>query len=92
MERFHQTSQAVQDSKITLNRATNLLRGLHDFIQFLRPQFQKFERRGQILSSCHHYTEEISRKKRRKVRLDSVIYIYDKHYIYNLYLSKALVN
>ena len=71
MERFHQTSQAVQDSKITLNRATNFLQGLHDFIQFLRPQFQKFERRGQILSGCHHYTEEISRKKRRKVRLDS---------------------
>ena len=59
MERFHQTSQAVQDSKITLNRATNLFQGLHDFMQFLRPQFQKFERRGQILSGCHHYTEEI---------------------------------
>ena len=70
MERFHKTSQALQDSKMTLDRATNLLQGLHDFIQLLRPQFQKFEGRGrQVLSD--HYTEEISRKKRRKVRLDS---------------------
>ena len=71
-EWFHKTSQALQDSKMTLNRATNLLRGLHDFIQHLRFQVQKFEERGQVLSGCHHYTEEISRKKRRKkVRLDS---------------------
>ena len=57
--------------QMTLNRTTNLLQGLHDFIQLLRSQFQKFEGRGQVLSGCHHYTEEISRKKRRKVRLDS---------------------
>ena len=56
---------------MTLNRATNLLQGLYDFIQLLRPQFKKFEGRGQVLSGCDHYTEEISRKKRRKVRLDS---------------------
>ena len=68
MERFHKTSQALQDSKMTLDRATDLLQDLHDFIQLLRPQFQKFEGRGrQVLSGCHHYTEEISRKKRRKV-------------------------
>ena len=71
MERFYKTSYALQDSKMTLNRTTNLLQGLHDFIQLLRLQFQKFEGRGQVLSGCHHYTEEISRKKRRKVRLDS---------------------
>ena len=46
MERSHRTSQALQDSKMTLNRATNLLQGLHGFIQFLRPQFQKFEGGG----------------------------------------------
>ena len=62
MERFHKTSQALQDSKITLNRATKLLQGLHDFIQLLKPQFQKFEGRGQILSDCHHYTEQINRR------------------------------
>ena len=71
MERFHKTSQALQDSKMTLNKATNFLQGLHDFSQLLSLQFQKFERRGQVLSGCHHYTEEILRKKRRKVRLDS---------------------
>ena len=71
MERFYKTSQALQDSKMTLNRATDLLQGLHEFIQFLKPQFQKFVGRSQVLSGCHHYTEEISRKKRRKVRLDS---------------------
>ena len=71
MERFHKTCQALQNSKMTLNRTTNLLQDLHDFIQLLRPQFQKFEERGQVLSGCHHYIEEISRKKRRKVRLDS---------------------
>ena len=71
MERFHKTSQALRDSKMALNRATNLLQGLHNFIQLLRSQFQKFEGRGQVLSGCHHYTEKISRKKRRKVRLDS---------------------
>ena len=71
IEQFHKTSQALQDNKMTLNRATNLLQGLHDFIQFLRPQFQKFDRRSQVLSGCHHYTEVISRKSRRKVRLDS---------------------
>ena len=48
-----------------------MLQGLHDFIQLLRFQFQKFEGRGQVLSGCHHYTQEISRKKRRKVRLES---------------------
>ena len=36
MERFHETSYALQDSKMTLNRTTNLLQGLHDFIQLLR--------------------------------------------------------
>ena len=65
MERFHKTSQALQDSKMTLNKATNLLQGLQNFIQLLRPQFQTFEGRGQALSGCHHYTEEISRKKSR---------------------------
>ena len=40
-------------------------------IQLLRTKFQKFERKGQVLSGCHHYTEEISRNKRKKVRLDS---------------------
>ena len=49
MERFHKTSQALQNSKMTLNRATNLPQGLHDFIQLLRPQFLKFEGRGQVL-------------------------------------------
>ena len=39
MERLHKTNQALQDSKMTLNRATNLPQCLHDFIQFLRPQF-----------------------------------------------------
>ena len=68
MKRFHKTSQALQDSNMTLNRATNLLQCLHDFIKLLRSQFQKFKRRGQILSGCHHYTDKISRKKRRKVR------------------------
>ena len=48
MKRFHKTCQALQDSKMTLNRTTNLLQGLHDFIQLLRPQFQKFEGRGQV--------------------------------------------
>ena len=71
MERFRKTSQALQDSKMTLNKATNLLQGLHDFIQLPKLQFQKLEGRGQGLNGCHHYTEEISRKKRRKVRLDN---------------------
>ena len=62
MERFHKTCQAQQDSKMTLNRATNLLQDLHDFVQLLRPQFQKFKGRGEVLSGCHHYTEEITRK------------------------------
>ena len=43
MEQFHKTSQDLQDSKMTLNKATNLLQGLHHFIQLLRPQFQKFD-------------------------------------------------
>ena len=46
MERFHKTSQALQDSKMPLNRETNLLQALHDFIQLLRPQFKKFDGRG----------------------------------------------
>ena len=71
IERFHKTIQALQDSKITLNRTTNLLQGLHNFIQLPRLQIQIFEGRGQVLSGCHYNTEEISRKKRRKVRLDS---------------------
>ena len=36
MERFHKTSQALQDSKITLNKAANSLLGLHEFFQTLR--------------------------------------------------------
>ena len=71
MKRFHKTSQALRDSKMTLNRAANLLQDLHDFIQLLRPQFQKFEGRDRVFSGCYRYTEEILRKKRRKVRLDS---------------------
>ena len=71
MKRFYKTSPALQNSKMTLNRATNWLQGIHDFIQLLRSQFQKFKARGQVLSGCHHYTEEISRKKRKKVRLES---------------------
>ena len=56
MERFHKTCQALQDSKMALDRATNLLQGLHDFIHLLRSQFQKFEGKGQVLmwlSSLH---------------------------------------
>ena len=71
MEQFHKTSQALQDRKMTLKRAKNLLQSPHDFIQLLRPKFHIFEGRGHVLSGCHHYTDEISRKKRRKVRLDS---------------------
>ena len=52
-------------------RPTLGISGLDDLIQLLRSQFQKFEGRGQVLSGCYHYTEGISRKKRRKVRLDS---------------------
>ena len=48
MERFCKASQALQDSKMTLNRATNLLQGLHDFIQLPKLQFQKFEGRGKV--------------------------------------------
>ena len=62
-ELFHETSQALQESKMTLNRATNLLHCLHDLIQLLRSQFQKFEGRGQVLSDCYHYIKEILRKK-----------------------------
>ena len=40
MKRFHKTSQAQQDSKMTLNKATNLLHGLHDFIRLLRANFK----------------------------------------------------
>ena len=71
MKWFHKTSQAPQNSKMTLNKMTNLLQGLHNFIQLLRAQFQNFEERSQILSGFYHYIEEISRKKRRKVGLDS---------------------
>ena len=35
IESLHKTSQALQDSKMTLNRATNLLQGLHDLIQLV---------------------------------------------------------
>ena len=56
---------------MTLSRTPNLLQGQHEFTQLPRFQFQKFKKRGQVLSGYHHYTEEISRKKRRKVRLDS---------------------
>ena len=66
MERFHKTCQTLQVSKITLNRTAILLQGLHDFIQLLRPQFQKFEGRVQVLSGCHHYTAEFSRKKKER--------------------------
>ena len=66
MERFHKTNQALQDSKMTLNKATNLLQGLQNFIQLLRPQFQTFEGKGQALSGCHHYTEEIPERKEEK--------------------------
>ena len=65
MERFHKTSQALQNSKMTLNGTTNLLQGLHDFIKLLRSQFQKFEGRGQVLSGGHHYTDKISRKEEK---------------------------
>ena len=64
-------SAGQQNDLFQGKKATNFLQGLHDFIQLLRPQFQNFEGSGQVLSGCHHYTEEISRKKRRKVRLDS---------------------
>ena len=36
MEQFHKTTLAMQKSKMTLNRATNLLQGLHNFIQLPR--------------------------------------------------------
>ena len=82
MKRFHKASQSLQDSKMILKWATNLLQGLHDFIQLPRLQFQKFEGRGQVSSGFHHYTEEISRKKRRKVRLDSEVELKTHHLIH----------
>ena len=71
MKQYHKTSQALQDRKMTLNRATNLLQGLQDFVQTLKSHFQEFEERGKVLSGSHHYIKEISREKKRKVRLDS---------------------
>ena len=66
MERFHMTSQALQDSKMTLNRKTNLLQGLHDFIQLLRPQFQKFEGRGQVLVAVIITLKKLQERKEDK--------------------------
>ena len=40
MERFHKTSRALQDSKMALNRATNLLQGLHDLLSFQDSNFK----------------------------------------------------
>uniref|UniRef100_H2YAF9 TTF-type domain-containing protein n=1 Tax=Ciona savignyi TaxID=51511 RepID=H2YAF9_CIOSA len=65
LERFHKTSQALQDSKMTLNTATNLLQGLETFVQTLR-QFKEFEEKGKVLSGC----SILHRKKKRKVRLE----------------------
>ena len=56
IERFHKTSQALQNSKMIFNRPTNLFQGLHDFIQLLRPQFSKIRRKRSStkwLSSLH---------------------------------------
>uniref|UniRef100_H2YAG2 HAT C-terminal dimerisation domain-containing protein n=1 Tax=Ciona savignyi TaxID=51511 RepID=H2YAG2_CIOSA len=58
LERFHKTSQALQDSKMTLNTATNLLQGLETF-------FKEFEEKGKVLSGSI-----LHRKKKRKVRLE----------------------
>ena len=69
MERFHKTSQPLQDSKMILNRATNLLQGLHDFIQLLRPQFYKFKGRGQVSSGYHHYAEKNFKKEKKKSKV-----------------------
>ena len=51
MERFHKTSQALQDSKMTLSRVTNLLQGLHDFIKLLRSQLRNSKEEVKWLSS-----------------------------------------
>ena len=71
MEQIHKTSQALQDSKMTLKMVANLLQVLHDFVQLLRSQFQYFEERDRLLNGLHHHTEDTSRQKRRKVSLDS---------------------
>ena len=69
LERFHATSKQLQDPKMDLNTAVQLLKSLEAFVQAQRSEFDKFEESGKKLTSATQYMNIAMRTRRRNVRL-----------------------
>ncbi|XP_063802615.1 zinc finger MYM-type protein 1-like [Pseudophryne corroboree] len=66
LSRFNKTSHFLQDSRLDLNRATDILEALKMFVESLRSQFPELENQSKILYSCDDYkqTRQIKRNKK----------------------------
>ena len=70
LERFNKTSKQLQNPKLDLNSATQMLESLKTFMQKIRPLFAEYEDKGEKCSSCSTYKQELSRKRKRNTRWD----------------------
>ena len=64
LQRFQQTSLALQSSKLDLNAACDLYTSLLEYIRESRSAFQDFEEKAKIL--CGNEDYKISRQRKRK--------------------------
>ncbi|XP_066945278.1 uncharacterized protein [Macrobrachium rosenbergii] len=70
LQRFTNTSKALQCATLDLNNAVSLLNSLQDFVSSLRSEFDDFEEQGKELSETNTYEEETRRKQKRKKQFD----------------------
>lgn len=57
LSRFNKTSQILQDSRLDLNKATDILESLKIFVESLRSQFPEFETQSKIIYACDEYKQ-----------------------------------
>ena len=67
LSRFKITTEALQNTKITLDTAECLLQSLRAYVASERDEFEKYENAARDIEGvCHLYQEEIKRVKKRK--------------------------
>lgn len=70
LERFDKTSKRLQDSRLDLNTAINMLHSLKIFVQNLRSQFNEIEQKCKVPYKNNMYQQEDKRKIKQNKQWD----------------------
>ncbi|XP_066965970.1 uncharacterized protein [Macrobrachium rosenbergii] len=70
LQRFNNTSKALQCATLDVNNAVSLLNSLQDFVSSLHSKFDDFEEQGKELSETNTYEEDTRRKRKWKKQFD----------------------